>query len=175
MSDMQVQVILAKFEDEDAANAALDESKQARKAAKLDFDDTAVIMVDTDGTLHIKDSEDIGLGKGAGRGAIIGGVIGLLAGPAGVVIGAGAGALLGGLFNEGDDGFRDEELEELGKKLAPESSAIVAVVPEVWVARFEAELSKYSNDVSMQILDEQSVAQLNVVEPDEDEDEDEDL
>ncbi len=162
MGDMQERVIFATFDNEDEAKEALDQLKQARKAAKLDFDDTAIIMVDPDGTLHIKDSGDVGMGKGVGRGAIIGGVIGLLAGPEGVIIGAGAGALIGGLFNEGDDGFRDEELEVLGDKLAPNSSAIVAVVPEVWIDRFEDELSKHSDDVSVQILDEKTVAQLNV-------------
>ncbi len=159
---MQVQVILAKFENEESASVALKKIKQARRAARLDFDDTAVIIRDQDGTLRIKDSEDVGLGKGAGRGAIIGGVIGLLAGPEGVIIGAGAGALLGGLFNEGDDGFRDEELEDLGSRLAPDSSAIVAVVPQVWVEEFGHELTKYSDDVSVQVLDEVVAAQLNV-------------
>ena len=46
MSDMQVQVILATFEDENPADVALDSLKQARRAANLDFDDTAVIMVE---------------------------------------------------------------------------------------------------------------------------------
>ena len=69
MSDMQVHVILATFADEDAANAAMDELKQARKAAELDFDESAVIMVDADGAIHIKDAADISTGKGAGRGA----------------------------------------------------------------------------------------------------------
>ena len=162
MSDMREQVVLATFDNEGEAKEALDQLKQARKAAKLDFDDTAIIMVDSDGTLHIKDSDDVGMGKGAGRGAIVGGVIGLLAGPAGVVIGAGTGALIGGLFNEGDDGFRDEGLEALGEKLAPNSSAIVAVVPDVWMDQFGDELSNHSDDVSVQILDEKTAAQLNV-------------
>ncbi len=42
MGDMQEHVILATFADEEAANAAMDELKQARKAATLDFDERAV-------------------------------------------------------------------------------------------------------------------------------------
>lgn len=161
MSDMQSQVVLATFDNEDEAKTALDQLKQSRKAAKLDFDDNAIIRKDPDGTLHIKDADDMSTGQGAGRGAIIGGVIGLLAGPAGAVVGAGAGALVGGMLNRGDDGFQDEELEALGKKLAPDTSAIVVVVPDVWVAEFEAELSKHSDDVSMRVLDADTVAQLH--------------
>jgi len=159
---MPKQVVFATFDSEDEAKEALDQLKQARKAAALDFDDTAIIMVDSEGTFHIKDSDDVGLGKGAGRGAIIGGVVGLLAGPAGVVIGAGTGALIGGLFNEGDDGFKDEGLDALAEKLARNSSAIVAVVPEVWITEFEILLSKHSDDVSIRVLDKKIAAQLNV-------------
>ncbi len=113
MSDMQVEVVLAKFDDEESATAAIDELKQARKVAQLDFDDSAVIRVDADGALHIKDAADVSTGKGAGRGALFGGVIGLLAGPAGAVLGASAGAVVGGMLNRGDEGFRNEALEEL--------------------------------------------------------------
>lgn len=162
MSDMQVQVVLATFADEDAAKVAMDELKQARKDASLDFDDSAVIRKDPDGTLHIKDADDVSTGKGAGRGAVIGGVIGLLAGPAGAVIGAGAGALVGGMLNRGDDGFRNEKLEAIGKDLALDSSAIVAVVPDVWVPQFEAGLGKHSDDVSVHVLDADTAAQLQV-------------
>ena len=160
MNDMQVQVVLATFADEETANAAMEELNQARKAAKLDFDDSAVIMVDEDGTLHIKDAADFSTGKGAGRGALFGGIIGLLAGPAGAVLGASAGAVVGGLLNRGDEGFRNEKLEALGEKLAPNSSAIVAVVPVVWTAEFEQILRKHSQDVSMQVLDDEVAAQL---------------
>jgi uncharacterized membrane protein len=157
---MQVQVVLATFDDEEAANAAMEELYQARKAAQLDFDDSAVIRVDEDGTLHIKDAADFSTGKGAGRGALFGGVIGLLAGPAGAVLGASAGAVVGGLLNRGDEGFRNEALEALGEKLAPNSSAIVAVVPVVWASEFGQILNKHSQDVAVQVLDDDVVAQL---------------
>ena len=162
MSEMRVQVVLATFDDEEAASVALDELKQARKAAKLDFDESAVIRKDPDGTLHIKESDDVSAEKGAGRGAMIGGVIGLLAGPAGAVVGAGTGALFGGMLSRDDEGLRDEGLEALGKKLPPDSSAIVAVVLEVWVPRFRVELYEYSDDVSVQVLDDEIAAQLQV-------------
>lgn len=170
MSDMQEHVILATFVDESAANAAMEELKQARKAATLDFDESAVVMVDADGTIHVKDSADVSTGKGAGRGAIVGGVLGLLAGPAGAVLGASAGAVVGGIFTHGDEGFSDEALAELGKNLAPNSSAIVAVVPDVWAAQFAAEAGKHSRDLSTQVLSAEVSAKLKAdVEVDEDE------
>jgi uncharacterized membrane protein len=160
MSEMQSHVILAIFADADAASAAMEELIQARKAAKLDFDESAIIMIDADGTIHIKDAADFSSGKGAGRGAIVGGVIGLLAGPAGAVVGASAGAAVGGLLARGDEGFSNEALEALGKKLVPNSSAIVAVVPDVWTAEFSKEAGNHSRDVSTHVLDKDVVAQL---------------
>jgi uncharacterized membrane protein len=159
---MPVQVVLVTFTDENGAKQAAHVLHEARKAAKLDFDDTAVIRKDAEGALLIKDTDDLSSGQGAGRGAIIGGVIGLLAGPAGALVGAGAGALVGGILNRGDDGFGDEALEALGKKLATDSSALVAVVPEVWIEQFEAELNRHSSDVAVSVLDADVVAQLQV-------------
>ena len=47
-------------------------------------------------------------------------------------------------------------------KLAPSSSAIVAVVPEVWVDQYEHELGKHSDDVSVQVLDRELATQLDI-------------
>jgi uncharacterized membrane protein len=160
MSEMKSHVILATFPDEEAASAAMEELLQARKDAKLDFDESAVITVDADGTIHVKDAADFSTGRGAGGGAIVGGIIGLLAGPAGAVIGAGAGAAVGGLLARGDEGFSDEALEALGEKLSADSSAIVAVVPDVWAVEFAKEAGAHSRDVSTQVLDQTLVARL---------------
>ena len=160
MPEMRSHVILAIFEEENAANAAMEELVAARKAAKLDFDESAVITVYIDGSIHVKDAADFSTGRGAGSGAIIGGVLGLLAGPAGAVLGAGAGAAIGGLLARGDEGFSDEALEELGKKLEPNTSAIVAVVPDVWKAEFTKEISNHSGDVTTQVLGPDVVAKL---------------
>jgi hypothetical protein len=92
---------------------------------------TAVLTVQPDGTPKFVESKD----WGAGRGALLGGVIGIIGGPLGMLAGGGVGALAARLR---DSGFRDEQLEQLGKWLRPGGSAVVVELAGDAVATAEA-------------------------------------
>ncbi len=79
---------------------------------------TAVLVVREDGHVKFVESKD----WGAGRGALVGGVIGILAGPIGILAGGSIGALASKLR---DSGFKNDQLEALGKSMTPGSSATV--------------------------------------------------
>jgi uncharacterized membrane protein len=79
---------------------------------------TAVLHVKDDGTAKFVESKD----WGAGRGALLGGVIGIIGGPLGIIAGGGIGALAAKLR---DSGFKNDQLEQLGKSLGPGHSAVV--------------------------------------------------
>jgi uncharacterized membrane protein len=79
---------------------------------------TAVLVVREDGHVKFVESKD----WGAGRGALMGGVIGILGGPLGILAGGGIGALAAKLR---DSGFKNDQLEALGKSMTPGSSATV--------------------------------------------------
>jgi uncharacterized membrane protein len=79
---------------------------------------TAVLFVRPDGKAKFVESKD----WGAGRGALLGGAIGIIGGPIGIVAGAGIGGLAAKLH---DSGFKDDQLEQLGKSLGPSHSAVV--------------------------------------------------
>ena len=155
------EVIVAAFQDEDGAKAALKQLKSAKRQGLIKIDDAAVIRKDEKGKLHIKETADMSTGRGAGIGAVIGGVVGLLAGPVGVALGAGAGAALGGVAAHGDAGFKDERLEKIGEGLEPGTSAIVAVVEHKWVAAVQAQLEEEAADVMAQQLSADIHAQLS--------------
>jgi uncharacterized membrane protein len=78
----------------------------------------AVLHVNSEGKAKFIESKD----WGAGRGALLGGAIGIIGGPLGVVAGGGIGALASKLR---DSGFKNDQLEKLGKSLGPNSSAVV--------------------------------------------------
>ena len=78
----------------------------------------AVLIVREDGQVKFVESKD----WGAGRGALMGGVIGILGGPLGILAGGGIGALAAKLR---DSGFKNDQLEALGTSMAPGSSATV--------------------------------------------------
>jgi uncharacterized membrane protein len=82
---------------------------------------TAVLYVRPDGKAKFVESKD----WGAGRGALLGGAIGILGGPLGIIAGGSIGALVSKLR---DSGFKNDQLEQLGGSLEPNSSAIVVEI-----------------------------------------------
>ena len=82
---------------------------------------TAVLYVRPDGKAKFVESKD----WGAGRGALLGGAIGILGGPLGIIAGGSIGALVSKLR---DSGFKNDQLEQLGRSLEPNSSAIVVEI-----------------------------------------------
>lgn len=78
----------------------------------------AVLHVKPDGEVKFVESKD----WGAGRGALLGGVIGIIGGPLGMIAGGSIGALTSKLR---DSGFKNDQLEQLGTSLGPNGSAVV--------------------------------------------------
>jgi uncharacterized membrane protein len=160
MSDIPVQVIVAAFQDENGAEAALKELQAAKKARYIQIENAAVIRRDANNKVHIKDTRDMGGGKGAVIGGIVGGVIGVLFPPSILVSGA-IGAAAGGLIAKfSDGGFPEGRLKEIGEALQPGTSAIVAVIDHVWVAEAEAELQAAGAKVFMDTVKADIAEQL---------------
>ena len=153
MSDVPMQIIVAAFQDEDEADQALKTLKEAKKEKLISIDNAAVIRKDEEGKLHIKETADMGGGKGAGIGTLVGGAIGLIGGPVGVVAGGALGAVVGGLTAKlYDGGFKDDRLRQIGTSLQPGTSAIIAVIEHRWVAELERELAEEGADVTTAVL-----------------------
>ncbi len=148
MTDVSLQIIVAAFQEEGAAEEALNALKEAKREKLISIDNAAVIRKDDRGKLHIKETADMGGGKGAGVGALVGGAIGLIAGPLGVAAGSALGAAVGGVTAKlYDGGFKDDRLRQIGTSLTPGTSAIVAVIEHRWVAELENELAEEGADV----------------------------
>src|ERR1700740_430204 len=76
---------------------------------------TAVLFVRPDGKAKFVESKD----WGAGRGALLGGAIGIIGGAVRVVARGWVGAPVSELR---DSGFKNDQLEQLGKSLQPNTS-----------------------------------------------------
>ena len=137
MSEVPVELIVAAFQDEGGAEAALQELKAAKKEGLIRIDNAAILKKDPDGKVHIKEAKDMGGGKGAVIGGVVGGIVGLIAGPAAIATAA-VGAAIGGLAAKlSDGGFRDDRLQTIAASLKPGSSAIVALIEHEWVDEME--------------------------------------
>lgn len=159
MAEGPVQVIVAAFHDFNGASNALKTLQEAKHESLIGIRDAAVITKDASGKVKIKETADMRAGKGATIGAVTGGVIGLLAGPVGWA--ALGGGVIGGLAAKlHDSGFSDDRLKQLGAKLTPNSSALVAVIDHRWVAEVEKDLARQQADVVTQTLSEDMQKQL---------------
>ena len=97
MNDNPIQLIVAAFKDEDTAKVALKDLKKAQKEKLIKIESAAVLHKDKKGKLHIKETHDMGGGKGAALGGVGAAAIGLIAGTA-LVVPVAVGALVGGLL-----------------------------------------------------------------------------
>ena len=160
MSDVPVQLIVAAFQDEKSAGEALKMLKQAQKEKLIGIVDAAVLRKDEKGKLHIKETADMGGGKGAALGGVAGAAIGLIAGPL-LVVPAAVGALIGGLAAKArDSGFKDDRLRTIGDSLKPGTSAIVAVVEHKWVGDVQKAMQEAGADAVTEALSADIATQL---------------
>ncbi len=160
MSEVPVEIVVAAFTDEEAAKAALDELKKAKKDGLIAIEGAAVLRKDDKGKLHITETGDLGGGKGAALGGVVGAGVGLIAGAA-LAVPLAVGALVGGLASKlRDSGFSNERLEKLGENLTPGSSAIVAVVEHTWVEKVENALAEAGGEAVTEAIGADIAAQL---------------
>lgn len=126
MSDHATILIVGSFDDPNGAETAL---KQVKAKAGHSVHDAALVARDDKNQLHIRDTKDWGWGKGALAGGLAGLLVGVIAPPAGLAIaaftGAGLGALGAGLH---DAGIATDTLKALGATLALGTSAVVLAV-----------------------------------------------
>lgn len=140
-----VGILVAAFPAEADGEKALNVLKEAKELKYVRFEDAALIRQDADGGVHYHETGDMSTGKGSGIGALIGGVIGILGGPIGIVAAAGAGAVIGGTVAHGDAGFKDKSLEQLGAALKPGTSAIALTTND----KFLHAVRKQANDAEI--------------------------
>jgi uncharacterized membrane protein len=128
-----VKIVAATFDSEQAAAGA----KTQLVADKDAVGNIAIVTMNSEGKVKFKETGDMGAGKGALIGGGVGLVAALFAGPAWILGGAGVGALAAKLR---DSGFDDSQLKGLGEDLMPGSAAIVTIVPETAQTAVENDL-----------------------------------
>ena len=126
--DGPTEMFVVSFAGESEADEVLEALRHLNDQRLLALGDAAVVRRRSDGDIDIEETADMDTKEGAIAGAAAGGLLGLLTGKGligGALLGAGGGALAAkGL----DLGLDDDFLNQIGEKLEPGSSAIVATV-----------------------------------------------
>ena len=156
-----VSLLVYAYNEHDKADKVLKALKELDKTGIIAVLNAAVLAMDKDGKVRLRETEDVDAKRGAIFGAIAGGLVGLLGGPAGVIMGAAAGAAAGGVAaHKIDMGFSDEYLKDLQQSLKPGSSAIIALVEHEWVEKVIQELEEHEGRLFRQALKADIAAQL---------------
>jgi uncharacterized membrane protein len=128
------------------------------RANTITLADAALVTKDQDGKVHIRETRELTTRKGARRGAIIAGVIGLIYPPsliATVLLGGGVGALAGKLR---DTGVKSGELRAIADSLDAGKAAVVALADSETAARTAHALEGYDGQLIRQALSGEAAA-----------------
>jgi uncharacterized membrane protein len=158
MSDVPLDIYIAGYSDPDAAKADFDALKKAQRKGIVFIDGAVLVSRDEDGTLHVKESGDHDVFKGATVGVAGGLVLGLFAPPllGAMVVGGVIGGLVGKLVKHHDEKGIAKDVDEV---VPPGSSGIIAVFEEIWVDEVERELAKAEKKAVKQ-ADKQTAKEL---------------
>jgi uncharacterized membrane protein len=123
-------VVVVGFNEDDKAYEGFSVLKSLSGQQQLTARSAAIVERDQNGTLQIKDSFDAEAGMATAGGGLVGMLLGVIAGPYGMLLGLTGGALAGGSFelNRGDD--QDEVLTQLNAAINPGHTVLVAQVNE---------------------------------------------
>jgi uncharacterized membrane protein len=166
MTNSTVELFVASYGTEHEAGAALKDFQSAQRAGAIDLIDAAVIVHTAEGKVKFEETADPGGKKWAKRGAIAGGVVGLIFPPS-IIVSAAVGGGAGGLWGKiRDKGFKDEDLKEIGESLPPGSSAIIAIAQDRMVEQLERGLEGYQKIAKHVVSAEAAAAIVAEVEDD---------
>jgi uncharacterized membrane protein len=119
-------LIVITFDNDEEAGRVLKTLKSVESGGYLDLDDSAVVVRDEEGKVHVHNEMDRGVKIGAVGGGLLGLLIaGIFAPIAAIIVGAVAGGLIGASF---DLGISKKFIKDVQESLQPGTSAIFFVV-----------------------------------------------
>lgn len=154
-SDVPEDLYIAMYEDPDSAQSDFDALKELVKGGAIFMEVAVLVSRDAEGKITVKENAHE-VAKGGMVGALGGFVLGLIFPPgliAATVVGGAAGAGVGGLMSHHREREIKKDIEDV---LPPNSSGIVAVFDEMWVAAVDKALAK-ANKIDKEQVDRESV------------------
>jgi uncharacterized membrane protein len=151
-------LVVITFDNAEEAGKVRETLRSVERSRHLSLDDSAVVVKDEEGKIHVKNEMDRGTKVGAFGGGVLGLVIGSIVFPvAGTVIGAIGGALVG---KSADLGIDQKFVKEVAEDLQPGTSAIFLIVREADPEVAMAALRPYQGKVRQTSLPPEAEEEL---------------
>lgn len=171
MNDKPIQLFVASYDNEVGAAQSLKDFQAMHREGSIDLIDAAVIVHTAEGKVKFEETADPSGKKWAKRGAVAGGLVGLIFPPS-IIVGAAVGGGAGGIWGKvRDKGFKDEDLKEIGESLEPSSSAIIAIAEDQVLDRLEKGIAGYER-IARHAVSAEAVVAITAVGIDDDESDD---
>jgi uncharacterized membrane protein len=168
MASNPLEVFVAAFGNEEQAGEALRDYQAMDREGSIELIDAAVVVHRADGTVKFEETIDPSGKKWAKRGAIAGGLVGLIFPPS-IIAGAVVGGAGGGIWGKiRDKGFKDEDLKAVGESLEPGTSAIIAIAEDRVLERLTRGIEGYRK-IARHAVSAEAAAQIVAEVEDEDE------
>jgi uncharacterized membrane protein len=149
-------LIVITFDNEEEAGKVREALKA--QSANISLDDSAVVVKDAEGEIHVKNEVDRGVAVGALGGGALGLLIGGLLFPVGgLVLGALGGALVGKMLDMGVD---KKFVDDVSEHLQPGTSGLFVIVREANPNVALAALRPYKGKVIQTSLPPEAEAEL---------------
>ena len=139
------ELIVIAFNDMDQAGMVRDSLEKGERGGYMKLDDSAVVVKDEEGKIHIKNELDHGVKVGVIGGSLIGLLIfGIFAPLGGMIMGAIGGGIIGSLVHKG---ISKSFVKEVADALKPGTSAIFFIVDDADVDYTMALMREYDGKV----------------------------
>ncbi len=142
-------IVVSLFEVESEAYQALTELKK-NPGSDVSYVSAAALGKKENGSLRVLDGFDTGANTSDDMavGGLIGGLVGILGGPIGVLLGGSYGMLVGSAFDTNDALLNASMLEQIAGKMQDGEVAIIALVYETDEAILDQKLEKFKTVIA---------------------------
>ncbi|MFN8471060.1 MAG: DUF1269 domain-containing protein [Anaerolineae bacterium] len=152
-------IICFAFPGRDRAQEVAKDMKRAAKGTNYKVAASAVVEVDDKGKSHVYEGGHGGIGAGAGL--VAGGLLGLIGGPAGLLVWAIGGAVIGGVAGHyAGRAIPAEDMRALGQQLPPNSSALLFIVQDKDAEKMLDEMKEYDGQIVTLTVGDQASGEI---------------
>jgi uncharacterized membrane protein len=156
----ELDLVAAVYTDAERGNTILTMLQEMHAANTITLEDSALLSKGEDGKIHVQETKEVTGKKGFKRGALAGGLVGILF-PPGLIVAAIAGGGLGAVWGKlRDTGLKTKQLDALADKLDGGKVAVVALCDPDSTHKVEVALQGYDGEIIKRTFSEAESAQI---------------